>query len=73
VANDFDAAHVELLANGVVFEEYDIEQFSEENSTPYFQNGVLILPDGEKTAWFKDSEGNILEPRRCREVLPCVG
>ena len=60
VTNDFDAAHAELLANGVVFEEYDIEQFSEENGTPYFRNSVLISPDGEKTAWFKDSEGNIL-------------
>ncbi|MCL1601961.1 MAG: VOC family protein [Actinomycetia bacterium] len=60
VASDFDAAHAELVANGVVFEEYDIEQFSEENGTPYFRNGVLISPDGEKTAWFKDSEGNIL-------------
>lgn len=60
VASDFDAAHAKLVANGVVFEEYDIEQFSEENGTPYFRNGVLISPDGEKTAWFKDSEGNIL-------------
>jgi len=23
-------------------------------------DGVLVSPDGEKTAWFKDSEGNIL-------------
>lgn len=27
---------------------------------PTWDNGVLISPDGEKTAWFKDSEGNIL-------------
>jgi catechol 2,3-dioxygenase-like lactoylglutathione lyase family enzyme len=61
VTNGFDAAHAELLANGVVFEEYTIEDgFSEENGTPYFLDGVLISPDGEKTAWFKDSEGNIL-------------
>jgi catechol 2,3-dioxygenase-like lactoylglutathione lyase family enzyme len=60
VTSDFDAAHAELLANRVVFDEYDIEQFSEETGTPYLQNGVLISPDGEKTAWFKDSEGNIL-------------
>ncbi len=60
MTNGFDAAHAELLANGVVLEEYDVEQFSEENGTPYFLDGVLISPDGEKTAWFKDSEGNIL-------------
>jgi catechol 2,3-dioxygenase-like lactoylglutathione lyase family enzyme len=61
VTNDFDAAHAELLANGVIFEEYDIdEDFKEDKGTPYFENGALISPDGEKTAWFKDSEGNIL-------------
>ncbi len=54
VTDDFDAAHAELLANGVVFEEYDMG--------PDFRtaDGVLASPDGEKTAWFKDSEGNIL-------------
>jgi len=61
VTKDFDVAHAELLANGVVFEEYTIEDgISEESGTPYFLDGVLISPDGEKTAWFKDSEGNIL-------------
>jgi catechol 2,3-dioxygenase-like lactoylglutathione lyase family enzyme len=61
VTNDFDAAHAELLANGVVFEEYTVEDgFTDESGTPSFLNGVLISPDGEKTAWFKDSEGNIL-------------
>ena len=51
----------ELVANGVVFEVYEIEgNFNEEDGTPHFLNGVLVSPDGEKTAWFKDSEGNIL-------------
>jgi catechol 2,3-dioxygenase-like lactoylglutathione lyase family enzyme len=61
VTQDFDSAHAELLANGVVFEIYDIEEhFHEDAGTPYWDQGALVFPDGEKTAWFKDSEGNIL-------------
>lgn len=61
VTRDFDGAHAELLANGVVFEIYDIEEhFTEPDGNPYWDNGALVWPDGEKTAWFKDSEGNIL-------------
>ena len=63
VTDDFDAAHAELVANGVVFEVYPIEgNFSsgEHEPQPFWDNGVLISPDGEKTAWFKDSEGNTL-------------
>ena len=50
-----------MLANGVVFEIYPIEgNFgSDEGPPPYWDGGVLVFPDGEKTAWFKDSEGNI--------------
>ena len=54
VVTDFDAAHAELVANGVVFEDYD---FGDDLRTV---DGVLDSPDGEKTAWFKDSEGNTL-------------
>ena len=61
VTKEFDAAHAELLANGVEFEVYDIEEyFSEPDGNPYWDNGALVSPDGEKTAWFKDSEGNVL-------------
>ena len=54
VVDDFDAAHAELVSRGVVFEEYDLD---EDFRTV---DGVLVSPDGEKTCWFKDSEGNIL-------------
>ncbi len=54
VVSDFDAARAEMLAAGVVFEAYDLD---DEFRTV---DGVLVSPDGEKTAWFKDSEGNIL-------------
>jgi catechol 2,3-dioxygenase-like lactoylglutathione lyase family enzyme len=54
VVDDFDVAHAELLSKGVVFEDYDLG--------PDFctVDGVLTSPDGERTSWFKDSEGNIL-------------
>lgn len=67
VTNDFDAAHAELQANGVIFEVYPIEgNFdSEEGPQPYWDNEILFSPDGEKTAWFKDSEGNILAIGSC--------
>ena len=54
VVDDFDSAFGELSRRGVVFEEYD---FGDDFRTV---DGVLVSPDGEKTAWFKDSEGNIL-------------
>ncbi len=54
VVDDFDAARAELLANGVIFEDYDL---GDDFRTV---DGVLLSPDGERTSWFKDSEGNIL-------------
>ena len=51
---DFDAAASELRSNGVVFEEYDM---GEDFQTV---DGVMTDSDGNKIAWFKDSEGNIL-------------
>ena len=61
VTDNFDSLHAHLLSKGVLFEIYDIEEnFHEPDGTPYFDNGALISPDGEKTAWFKDSEDNIL-------------
>ena len=62
VTDDFDSVHARLRANGVLFEEYPIEDYYEEGESvhPYWDNGAMIFPDGEKTAWFKDSEGNIL-------------
>ena len=54
VVSDFDDAFAKLSANGVIFEDYD---FGDDFRTV---DGILVSPDGEKTAWFKDSEGNIL-------------
>jgi catechol 2,3-dioxygenase-like lactoylglutathione lyase family enzyme len=52
--SDFDTARAELRSRGVVFEDYD---FGDDFRTV---DGVLEGPNGEKAAWFKDSEGNIL-------------
>lgn len=54
IVSDFEAARAELRSKGVVFEEYD---FGDDFRTV---DGVIETPDGEKTSWFKDSEGNIL-------------
>jgi catechol 2,3-dioxygenase-like lactoylglutathione lyase family enzyme len=50
---DFDADVAELRRRGVTFEDYDFPGFKTEN-------GIMTKPNGERGAWFKDSEGNIL-------------
>jgi catechol 2,3-dioxygenase-like lactoylglutathione lyase family enzyme len=50
--DDVAAEVAELKARGVVFEEYDMPGIKT-------VNGIAIA-GGAKTAWFKDSEGNIL-------------
>src|SRR5205807_747389 len=50
--DDVDAEVRELKNRGVVFEEYDMPGIKMENS--------IVSAGGAKTAWFKDTEGNIL-------------
>jgi catechol 2,3-dioxygenase-like lactoylglutathione lyase family enzyme len=49
---DVEAEVAELKARGVSFEEYDIPGIKMKNS--------IATGGGAKTAWFKDSEGNIM-------------
>jgi catechol 2,3-dioxygenase-like lactoylglutathione lyase family enzyme len=49
---DVEAEVAELKARGVVFEEYDMPGVEMKNS--------IATGGGAKTAWFKDTEGNIL-------------
>jgi predicted enzyme related to lactoylglutathione lyase len=49
---DVEAEVAELKARGVVFEEYDMPGVTMRNS--------IATGGGAKTAWFKDTEGNIL-------------
>ena len=50
--DDVTAEVTELKARGVVFEEYDMPGIKTVNS--------IATGGGAKTAWFKDTEGNIL-------------
>jgi predicted enzyme related to lactoylglutathione lyase len=50
--DDVEAEVAELKARGVKFEEYDMPG-------PPMKNSILNA-GGAKTAWFKDTEGNIL-------------
>ena len=50
--DDVEAEVAELKSRGVVFEEYDMPGLKTKNS--------IATGGGAKTAWFKDSEGNIL-------------
>jgi predicted enzyme related to lactoylglutathione lyase len=49
---DVEAEVAELKARGVRFEEYDMPDMTMKNS--------IATGGGAKTAWFKDTEGNIL-------------
>ena len=51
-SSDVEAEVAELKARGVVFEEYDMPGVQMKNS--------IATGGGAKTAWFKDTEGNIL-------------
>jgi predicted enzyme related to lactoylglutathione lyase len=50
--DDVEAEVAELKARGVTFEEYDMPGMPMKNS--------IVAAGGAKTAWFKDTEGNIL-------------
>ena len=50
--DDVEAEVAELKARGVAFEEYDMPGVAMRNS--------IATGGGAKTAWFKDTEGNIL-------------
>lgn len=52
IVSDLEAAMADLRAKGVTFEEYDMPGLKT-------VNGIAEL-EGERGAWFKDPEGNIL-------------
>jgi predicted enzyme related to lactoylglutathione lyase len=53
-ADKFDALIAELRGKGVVFEEYDVPEIGLKTV-----NGVATFDDA-KSAWLKDTEGNII-------------
>jgi catechol 2,3-dioxygenase-like lactoylglutathione lyase family enzyme len=50
--HDVEAEVADLKSRGVVFEEYNMPGVTMKNS--------IVTAGGAKTAWFKDTEGNIL-------------
>jgi predicted enzyme related to lactoylglutathione lyase len=61
VVSDLDSTVRTLRDHGVVFEEYDIPELGIKTV-----DGVAVA-DAMKTAWFKDSEGNILSITEIKE------
>jgi len=51
--DDVEQAVRELKGAGVKFEEYDFPNMKT-------HDGIVDLPNGEKGAWFKDTEGNLI-------------
>ena len=51
--DDVASAAGELKSKGVKLEEYDYPNFKS-------KDGIVDMPDGNKGAWFKDSEGNLI-------------
>lgn len=55
LVKDVEAAIDELVAKGVVFEQYDFPGLKTNTK------GIAVMDkEGEKGAWFKDPDGNIL-------------
>jgi catechol 2,3-dioxygenase-like lactoylglutathione lyase family enzyme len=52
-ADDFDGTIADLRGRGVVFEDYDFGDLKT-------VDGVFTDADGSRSAWFKDSDSNII-------------
>jgi catechol 2,3-dioxygenase-like lactoylglutathione lyase family enzyme len=52
--DDVDKIVDDLASNGVTFEQYDMDPIKTN------EKGISELPDGNKVAFFKDPDGNIL-------------
>jgi predicted enzyme related to lactoylglutathione lyase len=53
VVENIDAAVAELRSRGVTFEEYDLPEMKT-------IDGIAVVPELGRAAYFKDSEGNLL-------------
>ena len=58
--DDLDATVSELRARGVVFEEYDLPGFKTVDGIADIEGNYPSKGTGERGAWFRDSEGNML-------------
>ena len=57
---DIEATVAELRARGVVFEEYDMPGLRTVNGIADIEGNYPSKGSGERGAWFRDSEGNML-------------
>jgi len=57
---DIEATVAALRARGVVFEEYDAPGFRTRNGIADIDGNYPSKGVGERGAWFKDTEGNLL-------------
>jgi catechol 2,3-dioxygenase-like lactoylglutathione lyase family enzyme len=57
---DIEAAVAELRGRGVVFEEYDFPGLTTVNGIAEVEGNYPSKGKGERAAWFRDSEGNML-------------
>jgi catechol 2,3-dioxygenase-like lactoylglutathione lyase family enzyme len=57
---DIDATVAALRARGVVFEEYDLPGLKTVNGIAEIEGNYPSKGVGERAAWFRDSEGNLL-------------
>src|SRR5215475_14770899 len=57
---DIEFAVASLRARGVVFEEYDLPGLKTVNGIADIEGNYPSKGVGERAAWFKDSEGNLL-------------
>jgi catechol 2,3-dioxygenase-like lactoylglutathione lyase family enzyme len=58
--DDLEATVAELKRRGVVFEEIDAPRFKTVNSIVEVEGNYPSKGVGEKGAWFRDSEGNLI-------------
>jgi catechol 2,3-dioxygenase-like lactoylglutathione lyase family enzyme len=57
---DIEATVRELRARGVVFEEYDLPGLTTVDGIAEIEGQYPSKGSGERAAWFRDSEGNVL-------------
>lgn len=57
---DIEATVAALRSRGVVFEEYDLPGLKTINGIARIAGNYPSKGSGEKGAWFKDSEGNLV-------------
>lgn len=58
--DDLDAVMAELRARGVEFEHYDVPGLRTVNGVVEVEGNYPSVGTGERGAWFRDSEGNLL-------------